>query len=89
MDLKSAVREGINRVSIQYKHVRFDYGLLAAFDRQTFDDRLMEVLNAHAAEGWELRGCFSDNGLHTHLIFARHTADDWEDVDSVLAKEAR
>jgi hypothetical protein len=76
-------------VAIEHKHVRFDYGLVETFDRRTFDDRLTEILNEHGAEGWELRGCFSDAAFHTHLIFVRHTADEWEDADTILAREAR
>jgi hypothetical protein len=35
----------------EYRHVRFDYGLLAAWDRQIFDKRLTELLNEQGAEG--------------------------------------
>jgi hypothetical protein len=58
-------------MKLEYKHVRFDYGLLAALDRRTFDERLTAVLNEHGAKGWELKGCFAEGTLHTHLIFSR------------------
>jgi hypothetical protein len=56
---------------LEYKHVRFDYGLLAAIDRRTFDERLTALLNEHGAKGWELEGCFAEGTLHAHLIFCR------------------
>ena len=56
---------------LEYKHVRFDYGLLAAVDRRTFDERLTALLNEHGAKGWELKGSFAEGTLHTHLIFCR------------------
>jgi hypothetical protein len=58
-------------MKLEYEHVRFDYGLLAAFDRRTFDERLTAVLNEHGAEGWELKGCFAEGSFHAHLIFGR------------------
>ena len=58
-------------MELEYKHVRFDYGLLAALDRRTFDERLTAVLNRQGAKGWELKGCFAEGTLHTHLIFCR------------------
>ena len=56
---------------LEYKHVRFDYGLLAAVDRRTFDEQLTDLLNEHGAKGWELKGCFAEGALHAHLIFCR------------------
>jgi hypothetical protein len=65
-------------VSLEYKHVRFDYGLLAALDRRAFDERLSAVLNEHGAAGWELKGCFAEGHLHAHLIFCRPARQDRE-----------
>ena len=56
---------------LEYKHVQFDYGLIAALDRQIFDQRLTAILNEHGKGGWELKGCFHDFGYHAHLIFCR------------------
>jgi hypothetical protein len=61
---------------LEYKHVRFDYGLLAALDRRTFDERLTAVLNEHGTAGWELKGCFAEGALHTHLVFCRPVKED-------------
>jgi hypothetical protein len=58
-------------MKLEYKHVRFDYCLLAALDRRMFDERLTAVLNEHGAEGWELKGCFAEGYLHAHLVFCR------------------
>jgi hypothetical protein len=55
----------------EYKHVRFDYGLLAAWDKQTFDKRLTQLLNEQGAEGWELKASFAEGTFHTHLVFGR------------------
>ena len=55
----------------QYKHVRFDYGLLGGLDRRVFDERLVAVLDEQAAQGWELKGSFHDFGWHVHLLFSR------------------
>jgi hypothetical protein len=62
-------------VEFEYKHVRFDYGLVAALDRQTFDERLMDALSEHGRDGWELKGCFHDMGYHAHLVFCRPTPE--------------
>ena len=58
-------------MKLEYKHVRFDYGLLAALDRRTFDERLTALLNEYGAKEWELKGCFAEGALHAHLIFCR------------------
>jgi len=58
-------------MEFEYKHVQFDYGLMGSVDRQTFDQRLVETLSKHGKEGWELKGCFHDFGLHAHFIFSR------------------
>jgi hypothetical protein len=58
-------------MEFEYKHVRFDYGLMAAVDRQTFDQRLMDILGEHGRNGWELKGSFHDFGAHAHLVFCR------------------
>jgi hypothetical protein len=58
-------------MKLEYKHVRFDYDLLAALDRRTFDERLTAILNEHGAEEWELKGCFAEGYFHTHLVFCR------------------
>ncbi len=65
-------------MKLEYKHVRFDYGLLAAMDRQTFDKRLTTVLNEHGAKGWELKGCLAEGHLHAHLIFSRPVEEEEE-----------
>jgi len=75
--------EQVRHTTYEYKHVHFDYGLLAVFDRQTFDERLASVLDKHGAEGWELKGCFHDYGYHGHLIFGRPVV---HESASVLAK---
>jgi len=79
------MQEQIVHTTYEYKHVHFDYGLLAVFDRQTFDDRLASVLNTYGAEGWELKGCFHDYGYHGHLIFGRPVV---RESDAVLAKSS-
>jgi hypothetical protein len=68
-------------MQFEYKHVHFDYGLIAAFDRQTFHNNLMSVLNEHGAKGWELKGTWWDNGFHVHLVFCRPKGEDWEELD--------
>jgi len=62
----------------EYTHVVFEFGLPGVVDRQTFHERLMSILEAHAADGWELRGCFHDFGLHVHLIFGRQAQNGQE-----------
>ena len=79
------MQEQIVHTTYEYKHVHFDYGLLAVFDRQTFDDRLASVLNTYGAEGWELKGCFHDYGYHGHLIFGRPVV---RESGAVLAKSS-
>jgi hypothetical protein len=75
-------------MQFEYKHVRFDYGFVAAFDRQTYDAQLTSLLNEYGNAGWELKGCWWDYGYHVHLVFCRHRAEDWEDID-VKRAEAR
>ena len=58
-------------MKLEYKHVRFEYGLLASLDRRTFDEQLAAVLNEHGAEGWELKSSFAEGYFHVHLIFGR------------------
>ena len=77
------MQDPVAHTTYEYKHVHFDYGLLAVFDRQTFDERLASVLDKHGAEGWELKGCFHDYGYHGHLIFGRPVI---RESDAVLAK---
>lgn len=68
-------------MQFEYKHVYFDYGLVASFDRQTFHANLVSVLNEHGAQGWELKGCWYDHGFHVHLVFGRRKGGDWEEID--------
>lgn len=77
------MQEQSRHTTYEYKHVCFEYGLLAVFDRQTFDERLASVLNEHGAAGWELKGCFHDYGYHGHLIFGRPVI---RESDAVLDK---
>ena len=56
---------------LEYESVRYNYDLLAAVDRRTFDERLTSFLNQRSAKGWELKGSFHDFGFHIHLIFAK------------------
>jgi hypothetical protein len=68
-------------MQFEYKHVHFDYGLIASFDRRTFHTDLMSTLNEHGANGWELKGCWYDHGFHVHLVFGRPKGGDWEEID--------
>jgi hypothetical protein len=58
---------------IEYKHIRFEYGHLGFRSKQTFNEKLMSILNENAADEWELKGCFQEGFLnrHAHLIFGR------------------
>ena len=58
-------------MSIEYKHVRFDYGITGSLDSTTFDERLTAILREAGSQGWELRGTFHDFGFHAHMIFMR------------------
>ena len=62
-------------MKLEYKHVRFEYGLLASLDRRTFDERLAAVLNEHGSKGWELKSSFAEGYFHVHLIFGRPVDD--------------
>ena len=62
-------------MAIEYKHVRFNFGLASVVDSTTFDERLMSVLTEAAAGGWEMTGCFHDFGYHAHLIFMRKSQE--------------
>jgi hypothetical protein len=68
-------------MQFEYKHVRFDYGFVAALDRQIYDAKLTSLLNEHGAQGWELKGCWWDYGYHVHLVFGRRKGGDWEEID--------
>jgi hypothetical protein len=68
-------------MQFEYKHVHFDYGLVAAFDRQTFHTNLTSTLNEYGAQGWELKGCWWDHGFHVHLVFSRRKDEHWEEID--------
>ncbi len=67
-------------IRFEYRHVRFDYGLLAAVDSRAFDESLTSLLNNLGDEGWELKGCFHDFGAHAHLVFCRPVPQDPESV---------
>ena len=41
-------------MGIEYKHVRFEYGYLGFGSMQTFNVKLMSLLDENAADGWEL-----------------------------------
>ena len=63
-------------MKLEYKHERFDWGVLGSVDQRLFDERLMSILNTHSDEGWELKGCWHDMGLHVHLIFGRPVGEE-------------
>ena len=60
---------------IQYKHVRYKFGLMGIFFKRPFHEKLMRVLQEQGNDGWELKGILYELGFHTHLIFARPAGD--------------
>lgn len=61
---------------IEYRHVRWKFSLAAAFSRTAYDRELMETLQEHGNNGWDLKGTIYELGFHVHLIFSRPVESD-------------
>jgi len=55
--------------AIEYKHVRFRWGLLTDPSKKRFDRELMSCIQRYGDDAWELKGILRAGIRQAHLIF--------------------